>query len=251
MNAVIVDVAELPTLEHEEAMRIAAEEYDRLLDLVARLEPRDWGRPTDCPGWDVKAMLGHLLGMMEIFADRSEATRQHGIAARLVEQQGGLRIDALTALQVREHTHLGPAELAAAMSEMAPRALAGRRATTAEDRSAPYPTGIPGEASWTRGYLVDVIMTRDPWMHRVDVCRATGRQLTLTAEHDGRILADVVADWARRHGRPFTLVLGGPSGGTFTAGSADHEIRLDAVEFCRILSGRGSGTGLLATSVPF
>jgi hypothetical protein len=55
------------------------------------------------------------------------------------------------------------------------------------------------------GYLLDTILTRDPWMHRVDIARATGRDMVLTADHDGRIVADVVAEWARRHGQPFTL----------------------------------------------
>ena len=34
---------------------------------------------------------------------------------------------------------------------------------------------------WAMGYLVDVILTRDTWMHRVDVSRATGRALVLTS----------------------------------------------------------------------
>ena len=75
--------------------------------------------------------------------------------------------------------------------------------------------------------------------------------MVLTPEHDGRIVADVVADWARRHGQPFTLRLDGPAGGVFVTGEDGPEIRLDAVEFCRILSRRGSADGLLATPVPF
>jgi hypothetical protein len=91
-------------------------------------------------------------------------------------------------------------------------------------------------------------------MHRVDIARATGHGLVLTAEHDGRIVADVVAEWARRHGKPFTLHLEGPVGGAFTSGAAtgtDEPITLDAVEFCRILSGRAIGAGLLSQEVPF
>jgi len=96
-----------------------------------------------------------------------------------------------------------------------------------------------------------VMFTRDVWMHRVDLCRATGQPMVLTPDHDGRIVADVVADWARRHGQPFTLRLDGPAGGSFAAGGGGPDMRLDAVEFCRILSGRGTGDGLLATFVPF
>jgi hypothetical protein len=61
----------------------------------------------------------------------------------------------------------------------------------------------------------------------------------------------VVADWARRHGRPFTLVLTGAAGGRFTAADGGEEIELDAVEFCRVLSGRAPGAGLLSTRVVF
>lgn len=74
----------------------------------------------------------------------------------------------------------------------------------------------------------------------------------LTPEHDGRLVADVVGEWARRHGRPFTLRLTGPAGGHFAAGGGgDETVELDAVEFCRILSGRAPGVGLLARPVRF
>jgi hypothetical protein len=105
--------------------------------------------------------------------------------------------------------------------------------------------------SWKMGYLLDTILTRDTWMHRVDIARATGRELALTAEHDGRIVADAVAEWARRHGQPFTLALSGPIGTTFHQRAGGETISLDAVELCRIFSGRDSGAGLLTQEVPF
>ena len=81
------------------------------------------------------------------------------------------------------------------------------------------------QETWRMGYLLDVILTRDPWMHRVDIARATGRELELTPEHDGRIVADVVAEWARRHGQPCTLTLTGPAGGEFVAGRVESRSR--------------------------
>jgi len=104
--------------------------------------------------------------------------------------------------------------------------------------------------TWRLGYLLDTILTRDPWMHRVHIARATGRDLMLTADHDGRIVADVVADWARRHGQPFTRILTGPAGGEFTAGAGER-ITIDAVVFCRAISGRAPSSGLLSQEVPF
>ena len=247
----MLDVADIPALGHDEAMAVAAVEYDRVLAVVDGLSPDDWSKATDCTGWDVKDVVSHLLGWMEANADPAEAARQMAAATRAAQEDGILRLDAQTALHVREHAHMSPAELTAAMHEGAGRALAGRTAAPAEVRATTFSAGLPGEADWTRGYLIDVIFTRDLWMHRVDLSRATGQRIVLTQEHDGRVVADVVADWARRHGRPFLLRLDGPAGGSFSAGQDGPEIRLDAVEFCRVLSGRGAADGLLTTFVPF
>lgn len=62
---------------------------------------------------------------------------------------------------------------------------------------------------WTMAYLLDVILTRDTWMHRVDLSRATARPLHLTPEHDGVLVAGVVAEWTRRHGTAYRLRLTG------------------------------------------
>lgn len=61
----------------------------------------------------------------------------------------------------------------------------------------------------------------------------------------------MVRDWADRHGQPFTLRLTGAAGGTFVRAGGGPELELDAVEFCRTLSGRSTGDGLLATEVVF
>jgi uncharacterized protein (TIGR03083 family) len=242
----------IPPLEHDEAMARAEAELDRLLALVDRLQADDWRRPTDCTGWTVRDMLGHLLGMFELQADPEERGRQLKTAAELASRSGELRLTELTALQVREHADLTTGQLRDALHRAAPRGLAARRALPPELRGAPYDPQLPGEGTWTLGYLFGVIHTRDPWLHRVDICRATGRDFVLTPEHDGRIVANVVADWAPRHGRPFTLELTGPAGGTFVVAGPDAvHLRMDAVEFCRTLSGRAAGTGILATPVVF
>ena len=243
-------------MPREVAMRLAAHEYDRFVAQLRTLPPADWSKPTACPAWDVHAMACHVLGMAEFAASVREQARQM-LAAR---RAGGLFIDALTAVQVGKHVARPPEEVVARLAEVAPRAAAGRRRTPSLVRRArlgDQPVDQTGSQTetWTLGYLTDVILTRDTWMHRSDIAAATGREMTLTPEHDGVLIADVVAEWAARHGRACRLTLTGPAGGAWEfpapEGGAAEVHELDAVQFARIASGRGSGTGLLATRVPF
>ena len=55
-------------------------------------------------------------------------------------------------------------------------------------------------------YVLDVLGLRDPWMHRVDLARATGRPLRLDA-NDRVIVAQVIADLGRYWDGP-PLLLG-------------------------------------------
>jgi uncharacterized protein (TIGR03083 family) len=251
MTDLATAVESIPAVGHDEAMHLAQVENERLLALADHLSADDWSQPTDCTGWDVKSLLGHVLGMFELQADSDERMRQVKTAAGIAEQTGGVRLHAMTALQVQEHAHLTTTALLRNLHEASPRALAARSNTTDAQRATPYSPQLPGENEWTMGYLFDLIHTRDPWIHRVDICRAINRDVELTPDHDRRIVADVVSEWARRHGQPFTLTLGGPAGDRFIAGSGGAELAVDAVEFCRMLSGRAPGAGLLATAVPF
>lgn len=237
-------------LDRATAVRLAATEYGRYLEQLRTLDAADWGRPTDCAAWDVRAMAGHCLGMAEFAASLRTFVRQNAVAGR----RGGVFIDALTALQVDQRRDLTPEQLIARYAQVAARAVRGRRRRSVLLGRLPMPGaedvgGAPER--WTFGYLFETILTRDTWMHRVDTARATGRELVLTPDHDGVLVADVAAEWAGRHGAACTLTLTGPAGGRWSFGSGGPELELDAVEFCRVLSGRGHGEGLLGTEVPF
>ena len=242
-------VESIPALVRPETVELAATSNKRMLDLLSSLDDEEWGKPTDCSLWDVRALASHVLGGMEAFSAHREFMRQMRAGAKAAG--GGEFVDGLTSVQVREYAGLTHREVLARMAAAGPRSAQwrGRRRFM---RSIPMANSVGGvKEKWRGGYLFDVILTRDTWMHRVDIARATGRPVVLTPDHDGRIVADVVAEWARRHGQPFTLHLDGPVGGMFAAGSGGEDITIDAVEFCRILSGRAIGAGLLTTEVPF
>jgi uncharacterized protein (TIGR03083 family) len=255
MTFTAIDVSTIEPLSHDEAMRRQAHELECALAMLRSLPESSWTAPTDCPDWDVRAMYLHVLGACEAGASMRENVHQLRRARSHRKHNGGPLEAALSNVQVREREALTPHRLVDRLAEVAPKAVRGRSRIPRVLRShAKLTVDGPVHEKWTLGYLVDTIYLRDLWMHRVDVARATGCALELTAEHDGRIIADVVAEWSRRHGRPFRLELTGPAGGTYghdPEAPAAELLTLDAVEFCRTLAGREAATGLLATIVPF
>ena len=99
-------------------------------------------------------------------------------------------------------------------------------------------------------YLFDMGFTRDVWMHRLDIARAAAIAPELTPDHDGRIVADILAEWSTRHGQPYALNITGAAGGHYGAGKGGDPQEVDAVEFARILSGRADGPGVLIHKLP-
>jgi uncharacterized protein (TIGR03083 family) len=242
-----------PATDRAVAMQHAAVEYDRVVDLLEVLTPDQWTVPTECPGWDVRAMAGHMLGMAQMVASVPEMVHQQVAAARRLRRDGGPGIDALTAVQVEKNARLAPQELVEAMRRTGPCAARGRRRVPAlvRDRLLPDAQDVAGRQEWwTFGYLFDTILTRDPFMHRIDIARACGTTPIVTADHEGFIVDDVVREWADRHGREYALELTGPAGGSWSRGEA-AVLTMDALEFCRVLSGRAPGDGLTAVQVPF
>jgi len=267
MASTATDITRQAPLPHIEAMRLQAAELDRTLEVLRALDDAAWRAPTDCPAWDVHRMYLHVLGACEAAASMKENLHQMRAAKRHQKTDGGPLEAGLSTVQVRERIDVTPAALVERLSAVAPVAVRKRTRMPALMRRMKMNVDGPVIETWRLGYLVDTIYLRDLWMHRVDLARATGHDLLLSPEHDGRIVADVVAEWARRHGEPFTLALTGVAGGTFTssgsttspptASTADDTstsadpIEMDAVEFCRTLAGRADGTGLLRTVVPF
>jgi uncharacterized protein (TIGR03083 family) len=237
---------------------MACTEYTRMTSQLRSLSAADWAKPTDCPLWDVRAVAGHNLGMIATFTGFRPMFTAMRAATKTSKRDGAPMIDALTAKQVADHADLSTDDLIDRVDEIGPHAARWRARAPWLLRKMPMKEQVGGRTeTWRMAYLLDTILTRDPWMHRIDIARATGRELELSTEHDGRIVADVVAELARRYNQPFTLTLTGTAGGEFVAGDGSGEhVTIDAIEMCRTLSGRPPAdaqprTGLLATEVPF
>ncbi len=237
-------------IRRPEARLLAEEEFTRFAALVASLSDDDWSRPTDCTGWDVRKMALHVLGSADAQASVREFVHQLRRGMPLNKEIDSHHwVDGLNELQIRERSHLSNEELVGQLAAVGPRAVRGRWRTPPPMRYLPMPFGPP--VGWEPlKYLLDVGFTRDVWAHRIDICAVTDHTMGATAEHDGRLVADIVGEWAALHGEPFELVLEGPAGGKFSQGTEGERVELDAFDFIRTLSGRLPGTGVLRHPLP-
>ena len=247
-----IDASTIMAVDHAEAMQLLETELQRSVDLLGTLTPADWTTQTDCPDWDVRRMYLHVLGACAGSASAREGVHQMRVARKRRKRVTGTLEANLSAVQVAERELLTPAELVDQLGAIALKTVTARRRIPGiVRRHVKLDVDGPVIEKWAVGYLIDIIYLRDLWMHRVDTCQATGRQMVLTSTHDGRIVADVVGEWARRHGQPFNIELTGAAGGRFHVGTGSEPLVVDAVQFCRTLAGRAPGTDLLATVVPF
>jgi uncharacterized protein (TIGR03083 family) len=239
-----------PRIKRPEARVLAEEEFVRFADAVASLIPDEWAMSTDCTAWDVRKMVLHVLGSGDAQASVRQFVHQmrKGMPLNKVIDSHHW-VDGMNELQIRERDHLSNDEVVAQLRTIGPKAVNCRWRTPPPMRYLPIPFGPP--IGWTSlKYLLDVGFTRDVWAHRIDLHAAIGRPMQLTADHDGRLVADIVGEWADLHGEPFELVLEGPAGGKFEQGVDGERVEIDALDFIRTLSGRLPGAGVLNHPLP-
>jgi uncharacterized protein (TIGR03083 family) len=246
-----IDVSAVPRIKHTEAMAIAEVENRKFAAALRDLHSADWAKPTDCPPWDVHALVAHVVGSAAAQASPREFLRQLR-AGRPVVAEIGARYwwDGINEIEVRERERRTADQLLAEWDANSRRALRARRKLPrAIARLAllnlPAPVGRQ-----PLSYLFDVGFTRDTWMHRIDLTRAAGTTFDADAAHDGRIVADLVAEWAATHGESFELTLTGPAGGNYCSGIGGEAIEVDAIQFARILTERAPGEGVLRHPLP-
>ena len=225
---------------------IAAETDRRFADLLRSLSPAEWSTPTELPGWDVKAIACHVLGEAESYRIR-EALHQVIVGRKCAK--GRALVDGMNDVQIADRAHLPRPKSSSVSTPPPPGSASSAPGYQRPMRAIRVPNPPYG---WLRlGHLMDVVYTRDRWLHGVDICRAIGRAYEVDSDHDRRIVADVVAEWAAIHGQPYRLVLDGPAGGMFERGDGGEEHHLDAVEFCAPSPDASADTGLLGTGVVF
>ncbi len=243
-------VTEFTRINRKEARVLATAEFEKFAALAASLSPQEWTTETDCVGWDVRKMVQHVLGSADAQASPLVFLHQLRRGLALNKEIGSHHwVDGLNELQVRERADLTDAEVVAQLQAVGAKAVKVRFGTPLPMRYIPIPFGEP--IGWKPvNYLLEVGFTRDIWAHRIDIHAVIGRPMELTPAHDGRLVADIVGEWAEVHEEPFELHLTGPAGGTFSQGADGEHVEMDALDFIRTLSGRLPGTGVMRHRLP-
>jgi uncharacterized protein (TIGR03083 family) len=238
--------AQLDQTSPDAARDHAAAEYDALVAMVEAFGPDHWELPTDCTGWRVRDMVAHLAGAAEE-ACRLPVQLRHALGAlRGVRRGDGELVDLLCVAQIADRSALSGPELAADLRRWAAEAPDGRRRQPGLLRRTPLPAFAGLRAGARLAYLLDVVYVRDVWLHRVDLQRATGVEMAVTAA-EGEVVAQVVRDldleWT---GPAFVLELTGRCGGRWTVGAGEPVATVtdDAVALMRLLSGRSDECAL-------
>jgi uncharacterized protein (TIGR03083 family) len=234
----LTEAARLPQTNPDQAQAVAHAEGRATLQLLRTLGNEDWARPTDCPEWDVRALVAHLVAQCQDGIHLASMARRELLRRRRYPDKPP--VDAYMAVGVDDHRAASGPELVERFAELWPRAARARRRRPTVLRRIKLDPGIPGQPRWRLDYLLDVIYNRDLWMHRVDLARATERPF-IPRDHDREIVAQVIRDLARAWSAvPVALELTGPAGGRWLLGSGDPVavVRAEAVAYLRALSGR-------------
>ncbi len=246
MNAVlspstIANAESIPYTNADEAHRLLTTALSRFLTLIKSLHADDWSKPTACTAWNVHDMVAHQAGGYASGTSYKEMIRQYTSKP----QPGQLPEDAINDLQVGERANKTPAELIAELKQVGEVAAHNWAYgfNAIKWIATPHPVG----GFMSIRHLMWIIHSRDTWMHRLDICRATNRAFEQTREHDGRIVELVVLDTAKKltkklNGQAITLSLTGIAGGTWKIGKGKPatEMEMDALDFNIFVSGRFS-----------
>lgn len=150
--------------------------------------------------------------------------------------------DAINTLQVGERHDKSPAEIIAELRQVAPKAMRNWAHGFKLVKWVSIPHPVSGRLALR--HLMWVIHSRDTWMHRLDICRATGKPFEQTAEHDGAIAALVMRDVAHKiagklAGKAIVFELSGVAGASWKVGHGEEvaRIRMDMLDFNIFVSG--------------
>ncbi len=231
VDTMVQKASDIPPVAHAEAGKLSRTEFERVVAVLELLEGADWQQQTYCTEWTVREMAAHLAGSMTGSTTLAEFLRQNVRHPYVKEAINS--VDGTNRLQIEERANKTTAEIIAEFRQNGPIAIKNRQKLPWLVRQIPIP------AAKNFGYLMDIIYPRDEWMHRYDICAATGKKMVITPEHDGRLIDLVLLDIAKKLRkqlvmRNITLQFTGALTGTYQFGrkaTPDCTLEIDVFDF--------------------
>jgi len=186
----------------------------------------------------VRDIVSHVIGSMDE-AVHLRVLLRHVLAARR-RYPSMNALDGTNGVQIDDRRNRSEQQLIDELVRLAPRAVRARRRVPGLVRRTKPPSGFAMPPDYTFGHVLDVVIVRDVWMHRIDIARACGREFT-SIETDAEVVAQVVRDLARHWtGSALLLELTGARGGRWLIGEGEPvaTARIDTAAYGRLLSGR-------------
>ncbi len=158
--------------------------FDGFVDLAESLAPDEWALPTDCPGWSVQDVVGHVIGTEAMSLGRP--TPEVALPDDLPHVRND--IGRFNELWVEHYRGRPPAQVLADLSEV----VAARRAALADIDQAAFdeesftPAGPDTLGRMTRIRVMDI------WVHDQDIRHAVGRPGHLTGPAPTTALDEIV-----------------------------------------------------------
>ena len=238
----LVDAERIPYVTADEAFSLMQTSFERFMQVIESLNADDWTKPTACTDWNVHDIVAHQAGGYVSGINYKEMIRVIRLYTRKV-RPGRLPEDTVNEFHVNERADKSPTELITELRQAGPSAIQNWAYQFRLIK--PIVTSHPIGGVKSQRYYMWIIHSRDTWMHRLDICRATGQRFEQTREHDGRINELVVLDLAQSlkntlGKRALNLVLTGIAGGAWKIGLTEPEatIEMDTLDFNIYASGR-------------
>jgi uncharacterized protein (TIGR03083 family) len=136
--------------------------------LLRSLAPEDWSRPTDLPGWDVRAVAAHLAHLESELAGNEQTPVEVPELAHVTSP-----LAVYTEMGPLARASWAPVQIIDELESSAEARLEALRADPPTD-SKLVPAITPGNIGWSWETLLSN-RPLDVWMHEQDIRRAVGR----------------------------------------------------------------------------
>ena len=240
MSQTAIRLEEIPKPSHSEWQELGPAVDQALIETLRSLSDEDWNSLTECAPWTVKDMMAHVIGWSEATISPIVATKHTIAGLKTKKAHDGVWLDAANQFQVDSLADLSAKEVLKRFEDLSPKYHRIRSRYGAA--TGIFPMKEPFSGTWVPvRFMFDTIFVRDHFMHHIDICRATGREMPV-GDAERRIAHDAFREWGNKTNASVVLELSGPAGGTFVRGAGETRIAGDAIDLCRVLAGRRCDT---------